>query len=67
MNQFNALHGEEPNKAPREWNNQPTVDNFKYSTSTPKTSSVVSDIMGRLNHHTIHNGDIEINPLEFPF
>ena len=23
--------------------------------------------MGRLNHHTIDNGDVEVHPLEFPF
>ena len=32
----------------------------------PKTSHVVSAIMGRLNHHVIHNGDVEVHPSEFP-
>ena len=32
-----------------------------------KTSPVVSDIMGRLNHHAIDNGDVDVHPSEFPF
>ena len=31
----------------------------------PKTSPVVSAIMGRLNHHDIDNGDVEVHPSYF--
>ena len=34
-------------------------------TFPPNTSPVVSDIMGRLNHHYIDNGDVEVQPSEF--
>ena len=27
---------------------------------------MVSAIMGRLNNHAIHNGDVEVQPSEFP-
>ena len=65
-NKFNALHGEEPTDTPREQNSQPTVDHFKSRNSPPKTSPVVSYMMGRLNHHDIDNGDFEFHPSEFP-
>ena len=64
MNNFNALHGEESNEPPIEWNSQPIEYHFKSSTSPPKTSPVVSAITGRLNHHEIDNGDVEVHPLE---
>ena len=66
MNQFNALHGEEPNEPPREWNSQPSVDLFKSITFTTKIIHVVSDIMGRINHHAIDNDDFEVHTSEFP-
>ena len=56
INNFNALHGEEPNETPREWNSQLTEAHFKSITSTPKTIPMVSAIMGILNHHDIDNG-----------
>ena len=31
----------------------------------PKTSLLVSPIMGRLNHHAIDNGDVEVHPSDF--
>ena len=31
-----------------------------------KTSTVVSDIMGRLNSHTVDNSDVEVYLLEYP-
>ena len=62
MNHFNSLHGVEPNDPPREWSIQPPTDNFKSITSLPKTSPVVSDIMERLNHHSVYNGDVEVQP-----
>ena len=67
MNQFNALHGDEKTETPKEWNIQPASDHFKSRTSPPKTRPVVSSIMGRLNHHAVDNGDVEVNPSEFPF
>ena len=36
-------------------------------TSPPKTSPVVSAIVGILNHHAIDNGDVEVHPSDFPF
>ena len=65
-NQLNALHGYKPNNTPIDCNSQPPADNFKYRTYPPKTSTVVSDIIGRLNHHAIDNGDVEVHPSEFP-
>ena len=34
-------------------------------TTPPKTSPVVSDIMGILNNHSIDNGDVEVHHSEF--
>ena len=65
MNPFNVLRGDEPNEPPIEWNSQPSEAHFKYRTSPPKTSPVVSSIMGRLNHHVIDNGDVEVHHSEF--
>ena len=61
MNQFKVLRVDEPNGPPRECSIQPPVDHFKSSTSYPKTSPVVSDIIGRPNHVT-DNGDVEVLP-----
>ena len=36
-------------------------------TLPPKTNRVVSAIMGKLNHHAIDNGDVEVHPSEYPF
>ena len=58
MNQFNALHGDEPKEPPREWNSQPPAAHFKSSSSPYITNPVVSSIMVKLNHHAIDNGDI---------
>ena len=66
MNQFNALHGEETTEPPREWNIQPPADHFRPSSSPPKTSTMVSAIMGRLDHRDIDNGDVEVHPSDFP-
>ena len=62
MNNFNALHGDEPTETTREWNSQPKAAHFKPITSPPNTSTVVSDIMGRLNQHAIDIGDAEVYP-----
>ena len=67
MNQFNALHGDEPTDPPREWKIQPTADHFKATTYPPKINPVVSAIMGILKYHSINNGDVEVHPSEFPF
>ena len=63
MNQFNALHGDETNKPTREWNIKPMPPpaHFESRTSPPKTSPVVSTIMGRLNNYSIDNGGVEVN------
>ena len=66
MNQFNALHGEEPNEPPREWIRKPSSDHFKSRTSPPNTIPVVSDIMGRLNYNCIDNGDVKVHASDFP-
>ena len=66
INQFNALHGEEPKEPPREWNSQPPEARFKSRTSPSRTNPVISAIMGKLNHHAIDNGDVKIPTPEFP-
>ena len=66
MNQFNNLHGDEPNEPPGEWNSQSPEDRFKSRTSPPKTILIVSAIMGTLNHYAIDNVDFEVRPSEFP-
>ena len=66
MNQFNSLHGEEPTEPLRECNSQPPAAQFKSRTYHPKTSHVVTAIMGRLTLCTIGNGDVEVHPSEFP-
>ena len=65
MNQFNALHGDEPNKPPIEWNSQPPAAHFKSRTSPSKTNPAISAIMGRLNCNSIDNGDVEVHISEF--
>ena len=67
MNQFNIISADEPTDPPLQWNSQPTSSHFRYRTSTTKTSTVVSSIMGKLNHHSIDNGDVKVHPLYFPF
>ena len=62
MDQFSTLHGKELNEPPREWSRQPPADHFKSRTPPTNTSPVVSPIMGRINHHTIDNGDVEFQP-----
>ena len=66
MNQFNDLHGDEPNDPLRTWNRQPQEAHFKSSTSPPKTSPMVSAIIRRLNHRAIDNGDVEVHTSDFP-
>ena len=66
MNQFNALHGDKPKEPPREWNRQPPAAHFKYMSSPSRTNSVVSTIVGKLNHHTIDNGDVKITTSDVP-
>ena len=61
MNNFNALHGDEPKEPPREWNSQPTSDQLKCRTSPSRTNPTISSIMRKLNHHAIDNGDVIIN------
>ena len=58
MNKFNALNYDEPTYPPREWNIKPSYSHFKSMTYSPKTSPVVSAIMGRIKYHVIDNGDV---------
>ena len=67
MNQFNDLHGEQPNELPRQWNIQPPESHLKSRKSTPKTSPGVSAIIGRLSHHAIDNGDVEVHSSKYIF
>ena len=66
MNHFNSLHVEESNDPPGKWNIQPQASHLKSRISSPKTSPVVSAIMGILNHHAIDNGGVEVRPSYFP-
>ena len=66
INQFNAIHDDKPNKAPREWNSQPPESRFKSSTSLSRTNPAISDIMWKLNHHAIDNGDVKTHTSDFP-
>ena len=59
MNQFNALHSDEPNEPPRECNSQSPAYYFKWRTSPSKTNPVFSAITERLNNHAIDNGDVK--------
>ena len=66
MNQFNEIHGDEPNEPPREWNSQPSAAHLKSRTSPSKTNPMVSAITSRLNHYAIDNGDVKVPTSEFP-
>ena len=66
MNKFNALYGDKTTDPPRDCNSQPSVAPFKSSTSHPKTSPVISSIMGRLNNNTIDNGGVNVPNSYFP-
>ena len=66
INQFNVRHGDEPTEPPIECNRQPPEYHFKSKTYPPKTIPVVSSIMGRLNHCSLDNVDVEVHPSEFP-
>ena len=66
MNQFYALHDDEPNYPQREWNSQHPESQFKSRTYPSKTNPVISDIRGILNNYAIDNGDVEFQPSEFP-
>ena len=66
MNQFNALHGDKPNEPPREWNSQLPAACLKFRNSPSRTNPVISDIIGKLNHRAIDNGDVKILTSYFP-
>ena len=66
MNKFNSLHGDELTEPSREWNRQPLLYHFKYRTSPSKNNPVASAITGRLNHHSINNGNVKVSISEFP-
>ena len=61
MNQFNDINGDKQNEPLREWNIKPPVANFKPRNYPYNTSPVVSAIMGRLNNHSIDNGDVKVH------
>ena len=65
MNQFNALHGDEPKEPPREYNRQDPAAHFKSRTSPSRTNPMISAIMGELNHHATDNGDVKIPTSKF--
>ena len=67
MNQFNNLNGDEQNEPLREWNRKIPAVHFKSLTSPSKTNPVVLAIMGRLYHHAIDNGDVEVYPSDYLF
>ena len=66
MNKFNDLHGEESTEPPIDSNIQTPEAHFRSRNSPPKTSPVVSAIIGRLNHCAVDNSDVEVHPSEFP-
>ena len=67
-NQFNAVHGNTQHEPPKEWTRTSPADRLKSPTSTTRSSTdkrhspVVSDIIGKLNHYAVDNGDIEVYP-----
>ena len=67
MNKFNDPHGDEPTETTREWNRQPPEAYFKSITSTPQTSPLFLNIMGRLNNYAINNGDVEVYSSNYQF
>ena len=67
MNQLNDLHGDEPIETQIAWNSQPPAAHFKSRTYPTQTIPVVTAITGKISHHAIDNGDIEVQPSEFPF
>ena len=66
MNQFNALHGDEPKEPQREWNSQTPAAQLKSRSYTSRTNPVISTITGKLNHHAIDNGDVKISTSDVP-
>ena len=60
--QFKALYVNEPTDPPIEWSKQPPSAHFKFRNFPPKTSPVVSAIMGRINHHATNNGGVVVHP-----
>ena len=60
MNQYNVVHGETPPEPQREYNSQLPEFHFKYPSSKPDHSPVVSTITGRLNLHAAYHGDVKV-------
>ena len=67
MDKLNSLRGGEPTGPQIKWSTQTPASHFKYQTSPPKTSPMVSAIMGRINHYAIDNGDVAVHPSDYPF
>ena len=66
MNKFNGIHGEE--KINHQENVTENLHKFTSNTTTPpqKIIPVVSDIMGRLNHHGVDNSDVKVYTSNYP-
>ena len=67
MNQFNELHGDEPNKPQREIIIQPPEAHLKSYTLTPNTITEVLAIIEILYRHTDDNGSVMVYTSEYPF
>ena len=65
INQSNELRVNETTEPLRYWKSQPPEVHFKYCIPPPNTSPLVSDITGRLNHHAVDNGDLDIYPTDY--
>ena len=55
MNKSNALHGDEPDEPPIDWNSQTTSVILRSCISTCKTSPILLGLIGRLNHRADNN------------
>ena len=65
-NQYNVIHSDKPTDTTRECSSQPSPVHSEYLNSDPKNIHAVWAIMGRLNHHTVDNGDIEVYTSYYP-
>ena len=67
-NQFNEVHGNTQHEPTKEWTRTSPAAQLKSPNSTTRSSTdkinspIVSDIIGKLNHYAVDNGDIEVYP-----
>ena len=66
MNQLNRLRGDEPTDPPIDCKIQPLAVQLKSRTYPPNKSPIFLAVMGILNHHVVHNGDVEVYPSNYP-